>query len=81
MPLFSFAWFTPAPIPELIRRGDIQGLNRVASKDGVQALNQRIDIDQNTPLILACSKGAYRVVNWLISQKGLDLNARNRYVW
>jgi len=43
-----------------------------------KVLNAPLDGEGNTPLIMAAGRGAYRVVQWLVSQKGVNLDARNR---
>lgn len=41
-------------------------------------LNKPLDGDGNTPLILAVTCGAYRIVDWIVAQPGVELDARNR---
>lgn len=77
--LASFLFNKPTR-EELVRKGDLPSLARLLRKQGPEKfLNAPLDGDGNTPLIIAAGRGSYRVVQWLVSQKGINLNARNRY--
>jgi len=66
---------------ELVRKGDLPALTKLLRKQGVDnTLNAPLDHEGNTPLILAARKGSFKVVQWLLAQEGLNMNARNRYV-
>jgi len=74
----SFLFHKPSR-EELVRKGDLQSLARLLRKQGTErVLNAPLDGEGNTPLIMAAGRGAYRVVQWLVSQKGVNLDARNR---
>jgi hypothetical protein len=75
---FAFLFHKPSR-EELVRKGDLQSLARMLRKQGPEkVLNAPLDGEGNTPLIMAAGRGSYRVVQWLVSQKGVNLDARNR---
>ncbi|KAM3568436.1 hypothetical protein VYU27_009439 [Nannochloropsis oceanica] len=79
--LASFLFHKPTR-EELLRKGDLPSLARLLRKQGPEKfLNTPLDGDGNTPLIMAAGRGSYRVVQWLVSQKGINLDARNRFGW
>lgn len=74
----SFLFHKPSR-EELVRKGDVPGLARLLRKHGPErVLNAPLDGDGNTPLIMAAGRGAYRLVQWLVTQNGINLDARNR---
>ncbi len=87
MGLLSFLFPPPPDLPELVRRHDLPALTKIAHREGHHCdggtggfLNQAVDGDGNTPLILAAGCGAYRIVDWIVAQPGVELDVKNRCV-
>lgn len=87
MGLLSILFPPPASLPELVRRHDLPALVKAANREAHHCeggaggfLNKPVDGDGNTPLILAAGCGAYRIVDWIVAQPGVELDLRNRCV-
>lgn len=85
MGLLSLLFPPTPPLPELVRRHDLPTLIKIVNREGHHTeggaggfLNKAVDGDGNTPLILAASYGAYRIVDWIVAQPGVELDVRNR---